>query len=80
MTNFENRGTKSRGRSSSMLSDVSGFTQPSDEEPRSPVGMGMNMARRPMYTKRFGVHDSRGSTGSGGSGGSGSMGDPSSPS
>lgn len=79
MTNFENRATKSRGRSSSMLSDVSGFTQPSDEEPRSPIGMGMNVARRPMYTKRFGVHDSRGSTGSGNSGGSGSFGDPSSP-
>ncbi|EHK19625.1 uncharacterized protein TRIVIDRAFT_171968, partial [Trichoderma virens Gv29-8] len=34
MTSFELRGAKSRGRSSSMLSDVSGFTQPSDEEPR----------------------------------------------
>ncbi|KAK0760727.1 hypothetical protein N5P37_006925 [Trichoderma harzianum] len=77
MTSFELRGAKSRGRSSSMLSDVSGFTQPSDEEPRSPVGMGIS--RRPMYTKRFGMHDSRRSTGSGGSGGSGSMGDPSSP-
>ncbi|RFU72030.1 hypothetical protein TARUN_10235 [Trichoderma arundinaceum] len=76
MTSFELRGAKSRGRSSSMLSDVSGFTQPSDEEPRSPIGMGIS--RRPMYTKRFGMHD-RGSTGSGGSGGSGSMGDPASP-
>ncbi|PTB63446.1 hypothetical protein BBK36DRAFT_1126794 [Trichoderma citrinoviride] len=76
MTSFELRGAKSRGRSSSMLSDVSGFTQPSDEEPRSPVGM--NMSRRPLYTKRFGMHDSRRSTGSG-SGGSGSMGDPASP-
>ncbi|KAL7812077.1 hypothetical protein V8C44DRAFT_349503 [Trichoderma aethiopicum] len=35
MTSFELRGAKARGRSSSMLSDVSGFTQPSDEEPRS---------------------------------------------
>ncbi|KAL6854468.1 hypothetical protein J3F83DRAFT_764417 [Trichoderma novae-zelandiae] len=76
MTSFELRGAKSRGRSSSMLSDVSGFTQPSDEEPRSPVGMGIS--RRPLYTKRFGMHDSRRSTGSG-SGGSGSMGDPASP-
>ncbi|OTA05165.1 hypothetical protein A9Z42_0057850 [Trichoderma parareesei] len=76
MTSFELRGAKARGRSSSMLSDVSGFTQPSDEEPRSPVGMGIS--RRPLYTKRFGMHDSRGSTGSG-SGGSGSMGDPASP-
>ncbi|KAL7799952.1 hypothetical protein V8C37DRAFT_366124 [Trichoderma ceciliae] len=79
MTSFELRSSKSRGRSSSMLSDVSGFTQPSDEEPRSPIGMGIS--RRPMYTRRFGMHDSKGSTGSGasGSGGSGSMGDPASP-
>ncbi|KAH6603217.1 hypothetical protein Trco_007992 [Trichoderma cornu-damae] len=77
MTSFELRGPKSRGRSSSMLSDVSGFTQPSDEEPRSPIGMGIS--RRPMYTKRFGLHDSRGSTGSGASGASGSMGEPASP-
>jgi hypothetical protein len=76
-SSFDQRPSKSRGRSSSMLSDVSGFTQPSDEEPRSPIGIGIS--RRPMYTKRFGMHDSRGSTGSGGSGGSGSMGDPSSP-
>ncbi len=37
---FEPRGAKSRGRSSSMLSDVSGFTEASDEavEPARPAG------------------------------------------
>ncbi|KAK5996076.1 putative ubiquitination network signaling protein acrB [Cladobotryum mycophilum] len=69
---FEPRGSKARGRSSSMLSDISGFTQSSREEPKSPMGGRL----RPLYTKGFGINGSRGSTGSGGSG---SIDDPVSP-
>ncbi|KAG5977289.1 hypothetical protein E4U55_006903 [Claviceps digitariae] len=70
---FEPRGTKVRGRSSSMLSNVSGFTEPSDEDSshKSHVGgicrPGMNYSRR------------NGTSGSGGSTGSGSIGESRSP-
>ncbi|KAG5948331.1 hypothetical protein E4U53_006324 [Claviceps sorghi] len=70
---FEPRGAKCRGRSSSMLSNVSGFTELSDEDSflRSPAGgpsrPGMNYSRR------------NGTSGSGGSTGSGSIGDSRSP-
>ncbi|KAG6010338.1 hypothetical protein E4U21_006902 [Claviceps maximensis] len=70
---FEPRGIKSRGRSSSMLSNVSGFTEPSDEDSlhKSSAGglcrPGMNYSRR------------NGTSGSGGSTGSGSIGESRSP-
>ncbi|KAG6040500.1 hypothetical protein E4U41_000369 [Claviceps citrina] len=72
---FEPRGTKSRGRSSSMLSNVSGFTEPSGDEdvslhkspPTGPFRPGMYYSRR------------NGTSGSGGSTASGSIGEPTSP-
>jgi hypothetical protein len=69
---FEPRGIKSRGRSSSMLSDVSGFTEPSDEDSaKSP----------PVSLRRPGVRYAgwRDASDSSGSVGSGSIGDPASP-
>ncbi|GAB0134680.1 hypothetical protein EsDP_00003041 [Epichloe bromicola] len=61
---FEPRGIRSRGRSSSMLSDVSGFTEPSDEDSfKSPSG---GPSRPGMdYSDRNGTNGSSGSTGSG---------------
>lgn len=73
-TSFEPRSSKARGRSSSMLSDISGFTEDSHEESsRSPI----SGQRVPLYSRgRPGFH---GSNGSSGSGGNGSIGDPASP-
>ncbi|KAG5999560.1 hypothetical protein E4U43_001997 [Claviceps pusilla] len=70
---FEPRGTKSRGRSSSMLSNVSGFTEPSDEDSffKSPAGV---LCRPVMNHSRR-----NGTSGSGGSTGSGSIGESRSP-
>ena len=84
---FEPRGYKFRGRSSSMLSDVSGFTQSSDgEQSASPYGPNRKQYEQ-TWGHRAGGNRSSGSTGSGsgsgsgiGSGsGSGSTGEPSSP-
>ncbi|CZR46263.1 uncharacterized protein FPRO_11710 [Fusarium proliferatum ET1] len=67
---FEPRMTRSRGRSSSMLSNVSGFTQSSGEEYASP----------PMDSHRVKhIWASRTRASGGGSSGSGSNGDPTSP-
>ncbi|KJZ77266.1 hypothetical protein HIM_03587 [Hirsutella minnesotensis 3608] len=65
----ESRGAKARGRSSSMLSDVSGFTQASDDGPRSPT-IGPGRRPQPLFGRR------NGASGSSGSSGSGSLGDP----
>lgn len=69
---FEPRTIKSRGRSSSMLSDVSGFTEPSDEG---------SLKSPPVSFGRPGVGFSRrnGTSGSSASSGSASIGDPASP-
>ncbi|KHN97246.1 uncharacterized protein MAM_04843 [Metarhizium album ARSEF 1941] len=68
---FEPRGARSRGRSSSMLSDLSGFTEPSDEgSVKSP----------PIRLRRPGPGAGRnGTSGSSASSGSVSLGDPASP-
>jgi len=67
---FEPRMTRSRGRSSSMLSNISGFTQSSGEEYASP----------PMDSHRVKhIWASRTRASGGGSSGSGSNGDPTSP-
>ncbi|OAA51956.1 hypothetical protein NOR_00549 [Metarhizium rileyi] len=69
---FEPRRAKSRGRSSSMLSDVSGFTEPSDEgSAKSPLAR----LRRPGV----GYAGRNGTSGSSASSGSASFGDPASP-
>ena len=65
LATFDGRGVKTRGRSSSMLSDVSGFTQPSDDgSSKSP----------PAHLMKHGSGNSfgRNGDGSGGSTGSGS--------
>ncbi|PNY27407.1 ubiquitination network signaling protein [Tolypocladium capitatum] len=69
---FEPRGAKARGRSSSMLSDVSGFTEARDEGSRSPPA---RVHQRPQPSLVRGIRAS----GSSGSSGSGSVGDPPSP-
>lgn len=69
---FEPRGAKARGRSSSMLSDVSGFTEASDEGSRSPPAR-VHQRPQPAFGRRIGA------SGSSGSSGSGSVGDPPSP-
>ncbi|KID97765.1 ubiquitination network signaling protein, partial [Metarhizium majus ARSEF 297] len=70
---FEPRGARSRGRSSSMLSDLSGFTEPSDEgSVKSP----------PIILRRPGpglLGRNGRSGGSSASSGSASFGDPASP-
>ncbi|QPC76535.1 hypothetical protein HYE68_007287 [Fusarium pseudograminearum] len=67
---FEPRMNRSRGRSSSMLSNISGFTQSSGEEYASP----------PMDSYRVKhIWASRARASGGGSSGSGSNGDPTSP-
>jgi hypothetical protein len=68
---FEPRASKFRGRSSSMLSDVSGFTQSSEEEGSSPMGM--------QLPNRLWAADRVRKEGSMRSSGSGSSGDPVSP-
>ncbi|KAG5929967.1 hypothetical protein E4U42_003621 [Claviceps africana] len=70
---FEPRATKCRGRSSSMLSNVSGFTELSDDDSflRSPAG---GLSRSGMNYSQ-----GNGTSGSGGSTGSGSIGDSRSP-
>ncbi|KAG8409950.1 hypothetical protein J3459_007877 [Metarhizium acridum] len=70
---FEPRGARSRGRSSSMLSDLSGFTEPSDEgSVKSPP---ISLRRPgPGLAGRNGT-----SGGSSASSGSASFGDPASP-
>lgn len=69
---FEPRAIKSRGRSSSMLSDVSGFTEPSDDG---------SLKSPPVSLRRPGVGFSRrnGTSGSSASSGSASISDPVSP-
>ncbi|KAM0199432.1 hypothetical protein ACHAPA_005041 [Fusarium lateritium] len=67
---FEPRMTRSRGRSSSMLSNVSGFTQSSGEDYASP-------AMDPHRVRH--IWASRARASGGGSSGSGSNGDPTSP-
>ncbi|KAF5025116.1 hypothetical protein F66182_2817 [Fusarium sp. NRRL 66182] len=67
---FEPRMTRSRGRSSSMLSNVSGFTQSSGEEYASPF-------MDPHRVKHIWASHTKAS--GGGSSGSGSNGDPTSP-
>ncbi|KAG6082523.1 hypothetical protein E4U15_002467 [Claviceps sp. LM218 group G6] len=80
---FEPRGHKSRGRSSSMLSNVSGFTEPSGDEDsflKSPPSRpGMNYFRRNGMGVGTGTGTGTGASGSGGSTGSGSVGDARSP-
>ncbi|KAG5959223.1 hypothetical protein E4U57_000833 [Claviceps arundinis] len=84
---FEPRGHKSRGRSSSMLSNVSGFTEPSGDEDsflKSPPSRpGMNYFRRNGMGVGVGLGTGTGTgtgaSGSGGSTGSGSVGDARSP-
>jgi hypothetical protein len=69
-SSFEPRVTRSRGRSSSMLSNVSGFTQSSDEEYASP----------PMESHRVRhIWASRTRASGSGGGSTGSSGDPTSP-
>ncbi|KAK2594165.1 hypothetical protein QQS21_008104 [Conoideocrella luteorostrata] len=74
-TPFEPQGIKSRGRSSSMLSDVSGFTEPSGDEDssKSPAG---GFYRPAMDCSG---RNGNGTSGSSGSTGSGSIGEPASP-
>lgn len=78
---FEPRAIKSRGRSSSMLSDVSGFTQSSDEGFDSPMPHGHH-THHAHYGHGHGHSIWANQThmnGSGGSSGTGSSGDPTSP-
>lgn len=70
---FEPRGSKFRGRSSSMLSDVSGFTQSSSGDVSTSPGEPQRSQYRSAWARGAGGH------GSSGSSGSGSVGDPSSP-
>ncbi|KZZ99734.1 hypothetical protein AAL_02306 [Moelleriella libera RCEF 2490] len=64
-----------RGRSSSMLSDVSGFTEASDEAPLKPPEVGIGL----FAAEHSGRNGTSGSTGSTGSTGSVSVGEPGSP-
>ncbi|XP_044721218.1 putative ubiquitination network signaling protein acrB [Hirsutella rhossiliensis] len=66
------RGPRARGRSSSMLSDISGFTQASDDGSRSPPAA-VRHRPRPAFGRR------NGASGSSGSSGGGSVGDSTSP-
>ncbi|PHH63161.1 hypothetical protein CDD81_6212 [Ophiocordyceps australis] len=68
----EPRFPRTRGRSSSMLSDVSGFTQASDEACKSP-------ATRPPHRPLLALVERNGGSGSGGSADSGSLEDVASP-
>lgn len=77
-------GHRTRGRSSSMLSNVSGFTQSSGETPGMPhiQTSGFGSALGSVF--KFGHSERKGSSGSGsgsgsGSAGPGSVGDPKSP-
>jgi hypothetical protein len=70
---FEPRMSKFRGRSSSMLSDVSGFTQSSEDDANSPIGT--QLPGRTWAASRAIKDGSMRSSGSG----SGSFGDPASP-
>ncbi|KAI9155150.1 Ubiquitination network signaling protein acrB [Paramyrothecium foliicola] len=63
---FEPRVSKSRGRSSSMLSDISGFTQSSEEDTSSPIGM--QLPSRLWAADRLRKEGSMRSSGSGSSG------------
>lgn len=69
---FDTRGPRARGRSSSMLSDISGFTQASDDVSRS-------TAAAVRYRPQLASGRRNGASGSSGSSGGGSMGDPTSP-
>ncbi|PHH84361.1 hypothetical protein CDD83_2065 [Cordyceps sp. RAO-2017] len=72
---FESRAagavSRARGRSSSMLSDVSGFTHLSDDGSRSPP-IGMRHRPQPLLGRRNGASGSSGSSG-------GSVNDPTNP-
>lgn len=69
---LEARGPRARGRSSSMLSDISGFTQVSDDVSKSPPAPARARVQ-PGSGRRIGT------SGSSGSSGGGSAGDPQSP-
>ncbi|RFU28063.1 hypothetical protein B7463_g8264, partial [Scytalidium lignicola] len=71
------QGRRTRGRSSSMLSNVSGFTQSSNEEP--PLLGGGPLAHLKMNEKRSDESSSASGSGSGTGSGSGSVSDPKSP-
>lgn len=79
---FEHRPTRSRGRSSSMLSDISGFTQSSGEEKPSPISSDRIRALWTSEKRAAGRGGSRSSgsgSGTGSGSGSGSFVDPTSP-
>lgn len=79
---FDQRPIRSRGRSSSMLSDVSGFTQSSGEEKPSPMGSDRIRALWANERRMNGRGGSRGSgsgSGTGSGSGSGSFVDVASP-
>ncbi|CAM1502743.1 Fc.00g075190.m01.CDS01 [Cosmosporella sp. VM-42] len=82
MATYEQRPIKSRGRSSSMLSEVSGFTQSSGEDRPSPMGSDRIKALWKSDQQANGRGRSRGSgsgSGTGSGSGSGSFVDPMSP-
>ncbi|KEY72905.1 hypothetical protein S7711_06735 [Stachybotrys chartarum IBT 7711] len=62
---FEPRGVRSRGRSSSMLSNISGFTQSSEEG--GSLGGGVQQTR-PLWARNARLNGSHGSSGSRSSG------------
>ncbi|KYK57130.1 ubiquitination network signaling protein [Drechmeria coniospora] len=70
------RGAKSRGRSSSMLSDVSGFTEASDDASASPAAV---VPRHPEPAVGGSGGDASGSREGNGGGGGGGLDDPASP-
>lgn len=61
---FDPRGHRARGRSSSMLSDISGFTQASDDGSRSPPAAA-RYRPQPTLGRRNGAGGSSGSSGGG---------------
>ncbi|PHH69435.1 hypothetical protein CDD82_7755 [Ophiocordyceps australis] len=71
------RMPRTRGRSSSMLSDVSGFTQASDEACKSPATT--MTTTRPPHRPLLALVERNGGSGSGGSADSGSLKDVASP-
>ena len=83
MTSGSNQGIRTRGRSSSMLSNVSGFTQSSNEGDLPVPQMQSSFSKFAlpnMYRDRQGSSGSASVSGSGGSrSGNGSVGDPKSP-
>jgi hypothetical protein len=85
MPSGSNQGIRTRGRSSSMLSNVSGFTQSDGEDdPQLQIGINQSSFSKfvlpSMYTReRQGSSESASVSGSGSRSGNGSVGDPKSP-